>query len=242
MNTKQNRAIICDLEIETVKKDIKNIHLGVYPPNGRVRVAAPLKTTDEAIKLLVISKIPWIKKQQLKFSQQERQTKREYVSGESHYFLGNRYRLNVIQTEAKPKIEIKRKTRIDMYIEPQTSLEEKERLMDKFYRSELKKQIPALVRKWEEITGLNVKEVKIKKMKTKWGTCNPKYQRIWVNLELAKKPLHCLEYVIVHELTHLKEKHHNEQFELLLKSYMPQWDQCKQELNNGVLGYSEWEK
>lgn len=242
MNTKKTRTTIFDLEIETVKKDIKNIHVGVYPPNGRVRVAAPLKTTDEAIKLLVISKMPWIKKQQLKYNEQERQTKREYVSGESHYFMGSRYRLNVIQTDAKPRIEIKRKTRIDMYIQPQTPLGRRGRLMDSFYRSELKKQIPALVSKWQEITGLQVKEIKIKKMKTKWGTCNPKHQRIWLNLELAKKPLRCLEYVLVHEMMHLKEKHHNEQFELLLKSYLPQWDQCKQELNRGILGYSEWEK
>jgi predicted metal-dependent hydrolase len=241
MTIEKTRSIICDLEIETVKKDIKNIHVGVYPPDGRVRVAAPLKTTDEAIKLLVISKMPWIKKQQLKFNRQERQTKRQYVSGESHYFLGNRYRLNVIQTDVKPRIEIKRKTRIDMYVKPQASVEEKERLMDRFYRSELKKQVPALVRKWEEITGLHVKEVKIKKMKTKWGTCNPNCQRVWLNLELAKKPHRCLEYVLVHEMTHLKEKHHDEQFELLLKSYMPQWEQSKQELNNGALGFSNWE-
>jgi len=205
MNTKKTRTVICDLEIETVKKDIKNIHVGVYPPNGRVRVAAPLKTTDEAIKLLVISKMSWIKKQQLKFEGQERQTKREYVSGESHYFLGNRYRLNVIRTDAKPKIEIKSKTRIDMYVKPQASLEEKERLIDSFYRSELKKQIPKLLSKWQETTGLHIKEIKIKKMKTKWGTCNPKHQRIWLNLELGKKPLRCLEYVLVHEMTHLKE-------------------------------------
>ncbi|MGD0071335.1 MAG: SprT family zinc-dependent metalloprotease [Candidatus Bathyarchaeia archaeon] len=242
MNTKKTRTRICDLEIDTVKKDIKNIHVGVYPPNGRVRVAAPLKTTDEAIKLLVISKMPWIKKQQLKFNQQERQTKREYLSGESHYFLGNRYRLNVVKTTSTPKIEIKRKTYIDMYVKPQTTLEKRARLMDSFYRSELKKQIPRLIEKWQKITKLKVKEVKIKKMKTKWGTCNPKYQRIWINLELAKKPLHCLEYVLVHEMTHLIEKHHNEKFELLLKSYMPQWDQCKQELKNGILGYSKWEK
>ena len=114
--------------------------------------------------------------------------------------------------------------------------------MNNFYRTELKKQIPILVEKWQEITGLQVKEVKIKKMKTKWGTCKPKYQRIWLNLELAKKPLHCLEYVLVHEMTHFKEKNHNEKFEFLLKSYMPQWDQCKQELNNGILGYSKWGK
>jgi predicted metal-dependent hydrolase len=241
MNTEKTRTIICDLEIETVKKDIKNIHVGVYPPNGRVRVAAPLKTTDEAIKLLVISKMPWIKKQQLKFNQQERQTKREYTSGESHYFLGNRYRLNVIQTDTKPKIEIRRKTRIDLYVKPQSSVEEKERLMDSFYRAELKKQLPGLIEKWQKITGLQAKEIKIKKMKTKWGTCNPVFGRIWLNLELAKKPKRCLEYVLVHELMHLREKRHNEEFQLLLRTYLPQWEQSKQELNSGILGYSMWE-
>ncbi len=240
MNTKKNRTVICDLEIETVKKDIKNIHVGVYPPDGRVRVAAPIKTTDEAIKLLVVSKMPWIKKQQLKFNLQERQTKREYVSGESHYFLGNRYRLNVIQSDVKPKIEIKRKTRIDMYVKQQASFEEKERLMNNFYRMELKKQIPTLVCKWEEITGLHAEEVKIKKMKTKWGTCNPKCGRIWLNLELAKKQGRCLEYVLIHELMHLKERQHNQHFQLLLKTYLPQWEQSKQELNSGILSYAQW--
>jgi len=240
MNTEKKRTIICDLEIETIKKDIKNIHLAVCPPNGRVRIAVPLKTTDEAIKLLVAERMPWIKKQQNKFSQQERQTKREFVSGESHYFQGNRYRLNVIQSDAKPRIEIKSKTRINMYIKQKMTTEEKERLMDNFYRSELKKQIPSLVDKWQEITGLQIREVKIKKMKTKWGTCNPKKERIWLNLELAKKPVRCLEYVFVHELTHFKEKHHNEHFELLLKAYLPQWEQSKQELKTGILSYAEW--
>jgi predicted metal-dependent hydrolase len=240
MNTEKSRTLICDLEIETVKKDIKNIHVGVYPPNGRVRVAAPLKTTDEAIKLLVISKMPWIKRQQLKYKQQERQTKREYVSGESHYFLGTRYRLNIIQTEAKPRIEIKTKTRINMHIKPAASVEEKGHLMENFYRSEIKKLIPQLVMKWENITCLHAKEIKIKKMKTKWGTCNPKHQRIWLNLELAKKPIRCLEYVLVHELMHLKEKHHNEHFQLLIRTYLPQWEQSKHELNAGILSYAEW--
>ena len=240
MNTKKTRTIICDLEIETVKKDIKNIHLAVCPPNGRVRVAAPLKTTDEAIKQLIISKMPWIKKQQTKFAFQERQTKREYISGESHYFLGNRYRLNLIQTADKPGIEIKSKTRITMYVKPKASIEEKQQLMDALYRSELKKIIPSLIGKWQEIMGLHAREVKIKKMKTKWGTCNPKCGRIWLNLELAKKPVRCIEYVLVHELTHLKEKHHNEHFQLLLRAYLPQWEQSKQELNSRILGYAEW--
>ena len=206
MSTKQNKEKICDLEIHTVKKDIKNIHLGVYPPNGRVRIAVPIKTTDEAINAFVASKIRWIKKQQSKFKQQERQTKREFVSGESHYFQGKRYLLNVNVSDSAPKVEMKQKTYMDMYLRPGTSTEKREKIIEQFYRSELKKQIPALISKWEKITKTYVKEFKIKKMKTKWGSCNQKYRRIWLNLELSKKPLHCLEYVIVHEVTHLIEK------------------------------------
>ena len=241
MNTKDSKKRICNLEIHTVKKDIKNIHLGVYPPNGRVRVAAPTKTTDETIKVLVVSKMPWIKKQQSKFNKQERQTKREYVSGESHFFMGNRYLLNVVNTSSSPKVEIKRKTHIDMYVKPESSPRKREELMDSFYRSELKKQIPTLIEKWEKITGITVKEFRIKKMKTKWGACSPKYQRVWLNLELAKKPLRCLEYVLVHEMTHLIEKNHTEEFKTLMNSFMKQWNQYKEELNDSTLGYSKWE-
>jgi predicted metal-dependent hydrolase len=146
----------------------------------------------------------------------------------------------VIQTDAKPRIEIKSKTKINLYTKPQASVQEKERVMDRFYRSELKKNLPPLICKWEEITGLHPKEIKIKKMKTKWGTCNPKKERVWLNLELAKKPARCLEYMLVHELMHLKERHHNENFQLLLRTYLPQWEQSKQELNTGTLSYAEW--
>ena len=240
MNTNQNKISVHGIEVETVKKDIKNIHVGVYPPNGRVRVAAPLKTTDDTIKQIVLTKMSWIKKQQQRFKEQVRQTKREYVSGESHFFMGNRYRLRVIKTEAKPHIEIKRKTRIDMYVKPQATVEKKEKLFEEFYRQELKKQIPNLLIKWEKRTGLNVKEVKIKKMKTKWGTCNQKHQRIWLNLELAKKPQRCIEYVVVHEMTHLIEKNHTEKFRAKLKECLPNWMHTKVELNNAPLSYSKW--
>lgn len=241
MNTRASKNKICDLEIHTIKKDIKNIHLGVYPPDGRVKVSAPNKTTDEAINVLIISKMPWIKKQQSKFNKQERQTKREYVSGESHFFMGNRYILNVINSHSLPRVEIKRKTQMDMYATPETTVEKREELLNSFYRSELKRQIPALIEKWEKITGIRVREFRIKKMKTKWGSCSPKSQRVWINLELAKKPRHCLEYVIVHEMTHLVEKNHTEKFKVLLGSFMKQWNQFKEELNNSELGYSKWE-
>ncbi len=241
MNTIETKTIICDLEIHTVKKDIKNIHLGVYPPNGRVRVAAPLNTTDEKIRLFVISKMNWIKKQQAKFRKQDRQTKREYVSGESHFFRGKRYLLNVVCANSKPRVAIKRESHIDMYIKSKANHKKREKLMDNFYRSELKKQIPPLIEKWKKITGISVKEFRIKKMKTKWGSCNQEHQRVWLNLELAKKPLHSLEYVLVHEMTHFIEKNHTEKFKMLMTSFIPQWSQYKDELNNSKLGYSKWD-
>jgi predicted metal-dependent hydrolase len=240
MNTDTKTIQIHNLNVETVKKNIKNIHLGVYPPNGRIRVAAPLRTPDEAIELLVISKIPWIKKQQAKFEKQKRQTKREYVSGESHYFLGKRYLLNVIKTKDKPRIEIKRTKHIDLYIKEDMDFEKKEQIFENFYRSEIKKIIPDLKEKWEKIIGVNVNEVRIKKMKTKWGSCNPKAKRIWLNLELAKKPMHCIEYVMVHEMIHLIEKKHNGKFKYLIRSHIPQWEQYKKELNHSILGHSSW--
>ncbi|MCF7860896.1 M48 family metallopeptidase [Candidatus Woesearchaeota archaeon] len=240
MNTKKKEIDVYSLKVDTVKKDIKNIHLGVYPPDGRVRVAAPNKTTDDSIRLLVSSKIPWIKKQRKKFEKQERQSKREYVSGESHYFLGNRYLLNVIETDSKPRIELKRKTRIDLYIQPHLKIEQRAKVFDEFYREELKKNIPQVLKKIQKKIMVEVSDIRIKKMKTKWGTCNPKAKRIWLNLELAKKPIHCLEYVLIHEIVHLTEKNHTDKFFYLMKSILPQWELYKAELNSGILGYSSW--
>ena len=240
MTTKSSKMLVSNLMIDTIKKDIKNIHLGVYPPKGRIRIAAPLKTSDEAIKFFVISKMPWIKKQQIKFLKQERQTQREYVSGESHYFFGKRYRLNIIHTDSKPKIEIQNKTRIDLYIKPDTTVQQREAIFEKFYRSNLKNFIPSLLERWQKKVGVRVREVKIKKMKTKWGTCNSNKKRIWLNLELAKKPLHCIDYVFVHELVHLVEKSHSERFMDLLEYTLPNWQHNKDELNREALGYSTW--
>ena len=238
MNTK-NKIEICNLMVETIRKDIKNIHLAVYPPNGRVRIAAPLKTSDESIRLLVVSKIPWIKKQQSKFFNQERQTKREYISGESHYFLGKRYLLNVIDVEP-PRIEIKRKTHINMYIKPNSTLKHREKLLENWYRFEIKKQINPLLAKWSKIIGVRFNEVCIRKMRTKWGTCNSKFKRIWLNLELVKKPVQCLEYVLVHEMVHLLENKHSDNFKAKMDSFMPNWKQFKNELNRAPLSYSDW--
>lgn len=242
MTTKCKKLYVSNLMINTVKKDIKNMHLGVYPPNGRIRVAAPLKTSDDAIRLFVISKMPWIRKQQMKFLEQERQTRREYVAGESHYFFGNRYRLNVIHTNGPPRIGIQGKTHIDLCIRANTTTQEREKIFERFYRSELRKIIPSLIAKWQKKIGVRANEVMIKKMKTRWGSCNPKDGRIWLNLELAKKTSRCIDYVYVHELFHLSEKKHSARFIELLESTLPQWQHIKDELNKQTLGYSTWER
>lgn len=241
MSTKPSKMCVSNLMVDTIKKDIKNMHLGVYPPNGRIRVAAPLKTSDEAIRFFVISRMPWIRKQQLKFLKQERETQREFVTGESHYFLGKRYRLNIIHTDGRPKTELRRTTFIDLAIRPDMTSEQREMIFEKFYRSELRKLVPGLLERWQKKVGVQAKEVCIKKMKTRWGTCISKERRIWLNLELAKKPLHCIDYVFVHELVHLIEKNHSERFMQLLESALPNWRSSREELNNGALGYSTWE-
>ena len=239
-STRFKKIRVSNLMIDTIHKDIKNIHLGVYPPDGRIRVSAPLKTNDEVIRLLILSKASWIKKQQVKFLRQERQTKREYVSGESHYLFGRRYRLNIIHTDTKPKIEIKRKIRIDLYIKPNSTTKQREAIFEKFYRAEMRKLVPILLKKWRKKVGVKVKEVKIRKMKTKWGTCKIADKRICLNLELVKKPSKCIDYVFVHELVHLRDKKHSQRFIDILESVLPNWQSLKEELYKTPLSYSKW--
>ncbi|QYX30349.1 M48 family metallopeptidase [Sphaerospermopsis torques-reginae] len=231
---------IGELTIDVVRKDIKNLHLAVYPPDGRVRIATPLHINDESLRLFVIEKLAWIKKHQIKFqynNQSNYQTqntpaKIAYSSGENHYFQGKIYILNVIEKPGNAQIEIRNNTYIDLYIKPGSNTEQRQKVLNSWYRQQLKIQIPPLIAKWEKIIGVNINEWGIKAMKTKWGTCNIQAKRIWLNLELAKKPIHCLEYVVVHEITHLLERTHNAKFQALMDQFMPKWREYKKELNN----------
>ncbi|MBU5255939.1 M48 family metallopeptidase [Tissierella praeacuta] len=227
---------INDIEIEVTKKNIKNIHLSVHPPNGEVRISVPKRMTEDAIRLFVVSKISWIKKQQDKFENQERIPDLEYISGESHYYFGQRYLLNVIyQSSNKSRVEIKNKKYIDLYVKEGSNKEKREKIMKEWYRKELKAVIPSTINKWEKIMNLTVGEWGVKQMKTRWGTCNPNAKRIWLNLELAKKPLHCLEYIIVHEMAHLIERGHGEMFKAIMDKYYSNWRNVKKELNGLVV-------
>ena len=226
-----HQIIVGELVIDVVRKDIKNLHLAVYPPDGRVRIATPLRLDDEAVRLFAISKISWIKKRQAQFEAQQRQSTREYVSGESHYFQGHRYLLNVIYQPGLPKVVIRNKTYLDLYVREGSNEAQRRTVLQEWYRQHLKNNIPMLVEKWEEIMDVTVTEWGVKLMKTKWGTCNIEAGRIWLNLELAKKPFHCLEYIVVHEMVHLLERHHNERFIAYMDKFLPNWRFYKEELN-----------
>lgn len=228
------------MTVDVVRKDIKNLHLAVYPPTGRVRVAAPLRVSDDAVRLAVISRLSWIKRQKSKFTNQARQSEREYVSGESHYFQGRRYRLNVICRAGASRVAIRNKSSIDLFVREGSYKAQRENIMLEWYRQHLKELIPSLVSHWEPIIGVKVADWRVKQMKTHWGTCNIEEQRIWLNLELAKKSTQCLEYIIVHEMVHLLERHHNDHFTELMNKFMPQWRLHREGLNRSALGHEEW--
>lgn len=232
---------VSNFSIDVIRKSIKNMHLSVYPPTGRVRIAAPLNVDDEAVKLFAISKLAWIKKNQRKFEMQDRQMPRIFEQRESHYFEGKRYLLRVTEQNAPPRVEIKTKTYIDLFIRPNATVEQRQNCINEWYRKQLKNQIPQLIAKWEPIIGVSVSDWGVKQMKTKWGTCNIEQKRIWINLELAKKPYNCLEYIIVHEMTHLIERHHNDNFLAHLDKNLPKWKLYKDELNRLPVSHGEWE-
>jgi len=227
---------VSGIDITVNKKNIKNMHLSVLPPYGVVRISAPVSVDDDTIRLFVISKIGWIKKQREKFNNQARQSKREYIDGESVYVWGKRYRLMIKHGGKKNKVEIKG-DRLYLYVREKSTVEQRETALNKWYRNLLKEEVPKLIETWQETMGVKAESWGIKNMKTRWGTCNTTDKRIWINLQLAKKPLPCLEYVVVHELTHLLEKSHNEVFVTYMDKFMPEWRMRKNELNTYILDY-----
>ncbi len=232
--------ITSQLSIDVVRKNIKNMHLAVYPPTGRVRIAAPLRIDDDAVRLFAISKISWIRKHQRNFIAQERQPSSKFKERESHYFQGKRYLLRIIETNTSPKVVFKTKTYIDLYIKPDSTIEQRQSIINEWYRLELKKIIQPIIDKWEKRIGVNVIDWRVKQMKTKWGTCNIEKKRIWINLELAKKPVQCLEYIVVHEMIHLVVRHHNDLFLSLMEKHLPQWRFYKEKLNRLPISHGQW--
>ena len=242
MNTKIDRYHIDvrGIPVEVIRKDIKNFYIGVHPPNGRVRVSAPLHFDDDAIRMAVVSRLVWIRRQQAAFEGQDRQSQREFVTGESHYFRGRRYRLDVVERDCPPKVWLLNNTKIGVSVRPDSNRETREAVVHRWYREHLRAQLPPLLEKWEPKVGVSVNEVRIKRMKTLWGSCNIAAKRIWLNLELAKKPSSCLEYILVHEMVHLLERDHNDRFRELMDGFLPQWRSYRDQLNRAPLAHEDW--
>ncbi len=240
MNTKPHVITVSGIRVQIVRKVIKNLHLGVYPPEGRVRVAAPLAVTDAAVRLAVVGKLGWIKRQRNRFKAQLRQSEREMISGESHYFLGRRYRLRVVSEDGPAKVHLRNNSTIEMHVPQYFDVSERQRILQRWYRQQLKELIPPFLEKWQGAIGVQVAEWSVRKMKTKWGSCNAEAGRIWLNLELAKKPSQCLEYIIVHEIVHLLERHHNDRFTSLMNHLLPNWRLLRDQLNSTPLAHETW--
>ncbi len=226
--------VVAGIEIELVQKNIKNLHLAVYPPYGKVRLAAPLDVNEKTLELYVASKLSWIRKQQRKFANMDRESPRQFVNRESHYFKGKRYLLRVHDTGHPyrfPKVICKTKTYIEMYVREGYNVAQKSELMKEWYREQLKHILEELIPNWETTLQVKANQVKVQSMKTKWGSCNPSTRNILFNLELAKKPIECIEYVVVHELLHLIERKHSNLFKAYLDKFIPNWKGIKDELN-----------
>lgn len=224
---------------EVVRKSIKNVHLSVYPPDGRIRIAAPLHMNLDTIRVFAISKLAWIKSQQRKMLAQERETPREYLERESHYVWGKRYLLKVIEHDAAPAVELQH-NKLILQVRPDSDDKRRQDVLDAWYRDQIRARMPALLTKWEALMGVGVGRVFVQRMKTKWGSCNPSARSIRLNTDLAKKPPECLEYIVVHELAHLIEPTHSARFTALMDLFMPHWQHVREELNRLPVRHEDW--
>ena len=228
-----------EIAVDVVKKDIKNIHLSVYPPAGKVRISAPLRMDLDTIRVFAITKLGWIKSQQKKLREQERETPREYLDRESHYVWGKRYLLKMVEKEAAPQIELKHSKMI-LQIRPDATDGKKQEVLEAWYREQLKQVVPELIEKWEPLIGVRVERFFVQKMKTKWGSCSHDANSIRLNTDLSKKPPECLEYIVVHEMVHLLESTHNSRFISLMDQFMPKWRFYKDQLNRLPVRHEDW--
>jgi predicted metal-dependent hydrolase len=240
MSTAKAYLTVRGINIDVVYKDIKNLHIGVYPPVGRVRVAAPERLDEEQIRLAVIQRLPWIKRQRQQLQDAARQSPREMVTGESHYVWGVRHRLKVVQRPGRAHVELDA-DRLLLYVPEDTDSDARTRLLQDWQRKQLRLAVPPLIARWEPVIGRDVPRWSIRRMKTKWGSCNRETGHIWFNLELAKKHPLCLEYIAVHEMTHLLERNHGDRYTKLMDEFMPDWRTRRDQLNAAPLASEAWD-
>ncbi|AJA62853.1 M48 family metallopeptidase [Bradyrhizobium japonicum] len=227
------------ISVDVVFKDIKNVHLSVHPPTGRVRIAAPARMKIESVRVFAISKLGWIKQQQTKLRAQERESPREYLERESHYLWGRRYLLSVIEGE-RPSGAVSTHRTLVLTVPKGATADKRRQVVEAWYRAEMKAALAPLIIKWEKRLGLRVERAFVQKMKTKWGSSSPRLQYIRLNLELAKKPPACLDYVVLHEMLHFIIPDHGERFVSHLDHHLPQWRAIRQALNEAPLAHVDW--
>jgi predicted metal-dependent hydrolase len=228
-----------DISVDVIKKDIKNVHLSVHPPTGRVRISAPQRMSIDTIRVFAVSKLAWIKHHQQKVQTQERETPREYLDRESHYVWGRRYLLRVVEDAERNEVTLSH-NRFVLSMKPGTPASRRVAIVDEWYRHRLKEAAAPILLRWEKLIGVKSSRLYVQRMKTRWGSCNHDSKAIRLNSELAKKPQDCLEYIVVHELLHLIEPTHNRRFTQLLEQYMPDWQHRRDLLNRLPVRYENW--
>lgn len=235
----RTRIQLGEIGVDVIRKAIKNVHLSVHPPTGRVRIAAPERMNLDTVRVFAIAKLPWIKKQQRKLREQERETPREYIDRESHYVWGKRYLLKVVEADQPASVELNHQHMI-LRVRRGTSKAKRQTIVEEWYREVLRKAIPSLIETWERSMGVTVRRFFVQRMKTKWGSCNHRTGTIRLNTDLAKKPKECLEYIVVHEMVHLFEPTHNERFIALMDGFMPRWQSVQDTLNRLPVRHQRW--
>jgi predicted metal-dependent hydrolase len=228
-----------DITIDVMLKDIKNVHLSVYPPAGRVRISAPKRLKLDIVRVYAISKLGWIKQQQKRIRLQEREAPREYLDRESHYVWGKRYLLKTLEEMGPPSVDLKHSTMV-LRIRPTSNREQRDAAISQWYREQIKAAASRLIPKWEPLIGVRVERFFVQHMKTRWGSCNEFTSSIRLNTDLAKKPRECLEYIVVHEMVHLLEPTHNANFVSLMDRFMPQWRLRREQLNELPVRHEMW--
>jgi predicted metal-dependent hydrolase len=236
----RTRIQLGDIGVDVVRKNIKNIHLSVHPPTGRVRIAAPERMSLDTVRVFAIAKLPWIKKQQGKLRDQERETPREYIDRESHYIWGKRYLLKIVEADQPPSVELIH-SRVVLRVRRGTNTARRQAILEEWHREQLRLAILPLIKKWERLMGVRVRRFFVQRMKTKWGSCNHRTGSIRLNTDLARKPRECLEYIVVHEMVHLLESTHNERFMALMNQFMPKWQSHRNDLNRLPVRHESWD-
>lgn len=233
------KIVVAGINVSITRKKIKNIHLSVYPPNGAVRLSAPLRMSDETLRVFLVAKVGWIRSQQKKLQEAQRESPREYIDRESHYLWGSRLLLKVKEEAAPATVEAKARQLL-LRIRPGSTCESREAVVHAWYRDQVRGAAEPLIAKWEKILNVRANSLFIQKMKTKWGSCNTAKKNIRLNTELGKKPKECLEYIVVHELVHLLEPSHNAKFQELMDMHLPNWRALRSQLNSSPLAHSDW--